>query len=147
MLPFMAVIEPLFDDDDEPALIPNPPETLGADGIALWHRIWTEYDLSDAPDKIEILANACAHADWVAKLEIAAREKPIRSKGSAGQPVVAPEIQELRAYRSALIQALKSLRLESVDDDDESGDGPLSRHAVAKLGAKARWGYRSARSG
>ena len=141
----MAALEPVFFSDDEsvaPVVIPEPPAVLEESGIALWRSIWSEYDLGACPEKVEILTTACRYADWIALLDKAARDKPIRAKGSAGQAVISPEIQEARQYRTAQIQALRAMRLDAIEDD-EDGDGPMSRHAVAKLGAQARWKYRT----
>lgn len=113
--------------------IPRAPTGLSTRGRQLWKELHAVYDFADAPEKTAILEEACRTADVVKRLQaIVDAADEIRVRGSQGQPVAMPELQELRQYRALLVQLLKAL---GCPDDDEQ----LSRSELGKLGAAARW--------
>lgn len=116
---------------------PVPPKGLGEAGSELWGRLVAEYDFSEAPEKELLLAQAARTADMIATLQaiVDAAGADIRVRGSQGQPVLAPEIPELRGQRTQLAALLRALALPSGDEDSEA----LTRSEVGRLGAAARW--------
>ena len=117
---------------------PAPPKRLGEAGVDLWNRLVSEYSFDDAPEKELILAQAAHCADTIAMLAdlVFSAGADIRVRGSQGQPVLAPEIGELRAQRTQLAALLRALALPSGDEESEGG---LSRSDIGRLGAAARW--------
>lgn len=65
-------------------------------------------------------------------METEQRGLPLLAKGSMGQDVAAPLVQELRAHRTALARLLLQLKLP-----DEGGDA--ARSSAARDLAMARW--------
>jgi hypothetical protein len=113
--------------------IPRAPAGLLARGKQLWRELHAVYDFTDAPEKQAILEEACRTADVTKRLQaIVDKADEIRVKGSQGQPVAMPELQELRQYRALLVQLLKAL---GCPDDENT----LTRSELGKLGATARW--------
>ena len=64
-------------------------------------------------------------------------DSELRVRGSQGQPVSAPEVQELRQYRAQFAALLDKLRLPEDDTEGATTRSQLGRHA-----ARARWGNR-----
>ncbi|NHU43379.1 hypothetical protein [Rhodococcus sp. A14] len=113
--------------------IPRAPTGLLARGKQLWRELHTVYDFADAPEKQAILEEACRTADVVKRLQtIVDAADEIRVRGSQGQPVSMPELQELRQYRALMVQLLKAL---GCPDDEDT----LTRSELGRLGAAARW--------
>ncbi|CAM3257551.1 P27 family phage terminase small subunit [Prescottella defluvii] len=113
--------------------IPRAPKGLLARGKQLWRELHEVYDFADAPERRAILEEACRTADVVKRLQaVVDAADDLRVRGSQGQPVAMPELQELRQYRAQMAQLLKAL---SCPDDEET----LSRSELGKLGAAARW--------
>lgn len=117
---------------DKPT-IPRAPTGLLVRGRQLWKELHAVYDFADAPEKRAILEEACRTADVVKRLQEVVDAAPeIRVRGSQGQPVAMPELQELRQYRAQMAQLLKAL---SCPDDEDT----LTRTELGRLGAAARW--------
>lgn len=117
---------------DKPA-IPRAPKGLLERGRQLWKELNAVYDFADAPEKTAILEEACRTADVVKRLQtIVDAADEIRVRGSQGQPVSMPELQELRQYRALMVQLLKAL---GCPDDEDT----LTRSELGKLGAAGRW--------
>jgi len=115
---------------------PPPPPGLGVAGADLWTRLVAEYDFSQAPEKAIVLESAARCADMIATLQaVVDSGADLRVRGSQGQPVLAPEIPELRGQRTQLAALLRSLALPSSDDESAG----LSRSEIGRLGAAARW--------
>ncbi|WP_234551601.1 hypothetical protein [Rhodococcus qingshengii] len=113
--------------------IPRAPTGLFARGRQLWRELHDVYDFADAPEKTAILEEACRTADVVKRLQtIVDAADEIRVRGSQGQPVSMPELQELRQYRALMVQLLKAL---GCPDDEDT----LTRSELGKLGAAGRW--------
>ena len=90
-----------------------------ASEVELWDRLVSEYTFTEAPEKEILLAQAARCADMIARLGriVDAAGDDIRVRGSQGQPVLAPEIAELRGQRTQLASLLRALALPSGDED------------------------------
>ena len=107
------------------------PAHLGADGRKLWRDISTKYELR--ADELRVLADACAEADLVARLDEALSVADVMIAGSMGQAVVNPLFAEVRQHRNTLAGLLAKLKLP---DDGESGE---DRSTKAREAANSRW--------
>ncbi len=92
------------------------PKDLQAPGKALWRRVTRTFDLDDDPHKQEILAQACRVADVIAELDEHAAQAPLTVKGSMGQAVIQPTLQEARMQRGLLAQLLARLNFSEESD-------------------------------
>ena len=113
------------------------PDGLHRKGIALWQRLNAEYDFGAAPEKLLILEEAARTADMVDRLQRVVDDSELRVRGSQGQPVSAPEVQELRQYRAQFASLLDKLRLP-----EEESDGAMTRSQLARHAANKRWSNR-----
>lgn len=119
--------------------IPKAPKGLKTRGRQLWRELHRTYDFSECPEKLIILEEACRTADVAARLQtVVDAADDLRVRGSQGQPVAAPEVGELRQYRSLLTSLLKALTLP--DEDEIASTRKLTRSQLGRLGAQARWG-------
>ena len=114
------------------------PVGLREKGLALWQRLTAEYDFGAAPEKLLILEEAARTADMVDRLQRVVDDSDLRVRGSQGQPVSAPEVQELRQYRAQFAALLDKLRLP--EDDTE---GALTRSQLGRHAASTRWANRT----
>ncbi|QXC45211.1 hypothetical protein [Rhodococcus qingshengii] len=106
---------------------------LLARGRRRWRELHAVHDFTDAPEKLAILEEACRTADVAKRLQaIVDAADEIRVRGSQGQPVATPELQELRQCRAQMAQLLKAL---SCPDDEDT----LTRSELGRIGAAARW--------
>lgn len=110
------------------------PEKLGAKARALWADVTGKYDLRS--DELRVLEDACREIDLVERIESELRDGDLVVRGSQGQPVASPLVQEVRQHRAVLARLLGSLKLP----DDEGGAGEGSQSAAARSAAAARWG-------
>ncbi|GLY87766.1 hypothetical protein [Actinoallomurus iriomotensis] len=134
---------------DEP-LNPPPRVPLGTDGTALWESIADVYVLT--PGEREILAQACACADTIARLDklLAEAEPDLMIPGNRpGTFVLHPAISERRMVAALQAQSIARLRLPDLDDEDEESGAaspangerrPMSRSESGRIAARARWG-------
>lgn len=135
---------------DEP-LNPPPRVALGDAGMVLWDSIASVYVLR--PDELEILAQACATADTIARLDrlIAEAEPDLMVPGNRpGTFVLHPAIGERRMAAALQAQSLARLRLPDLnedtdDEDDPEHDRPMSRSEAGRRAAHARWSGRGGR--
>lgn len=118
------------------AAIPAPPEDLREAGEALWIDVNTTFNFHDEPGKLAILEQACRTVDTIAQLEEAQRGAPLTTKGSMGQSVISPFIQEARQQRNALNSLMKSLGLP--ESDEEAVSKAERRSKQARKAANAR---------
>jgi hypothetical protein len=117
----------------------QPPEGLRDKGSELWCRLTAEYDFGAAPEKLLLLEEAARTADMVARLQTIVDEaQELRVRGSQGQPVAMPEVQELRQYRAQLTALVKALALP-----EEESEGAMTRSQLARHAARARWANRT----
>ncbi|OFT77002.1 hypothetical protein HMPREF3104_03600 [Corynebacterium sp. HMSC30G07] len=113
------------------------PENLGPAGLRLWDSMVGEFDFQGEPGKVAILERACRVADQIEKLEEASATAPLTAKGSTGQLIIHPLIQEIRAQTTTLNTLIKSLGLP--DSDAEAVERAQRRERQARRAANARW--------
>jgi hypothetical protein len=114
---------------------PRVPANLQARGKNLWSDVVGTYQLR--PDELLVLEDACREADLVARIEKELRGAPLMVKGSMGQQVASPLVQELRQHRAVFARLMKQLDLP--DPGDAEGAGSDSRSSQAREAAAARW--------
>ena len=132
--------------DDEP-LNPPPRIALGEDGMALWKSIADVYVLT--PGEREILVQACATADVIARLDRVIEEAGIDVMIPGNRPgtfVLHPAYAERRMAAALQAQSIARLRLPDLDDESEEEPAPprearkpMSRSEAGRVAAKARW--------
>ncbi|CAM9601693.1 unnamed protein product, partial [Phaeothamnion confervicola] len=110
---------------------PRAPEGLGTRGRKTWRELWSEYDFSDAPERLLVLEDLCRTVDMVDRLQtVVSGLDDLRVEGAAKQPVAAPEVSELRYYRQLMVQLVKALDLPSGDE---------TTLTFSQRGNRARW--------
>lgn len=116
------------------------PRGLNKAGRELWNAIVAQWSLR--ADELQILEEACGEVDLIAKLNAELRKKTteLTVRGSQGQPVANPLIQEVRQHRMTMRALLAQLKLP----DDPAGAGAGGRSAQARDAAGARWQPRGA---
>lgn len=108
------------------------PTGLGAKAKRVWTEITGSYELR--VDELRLLEDACREIDLIERLESDLRGSDLVVRGSQGQPVVSPLVQELRQHRGVLARLFGALKLP----DEESAAG--ERSSSARAAAMARWG-------
>src|SRR5690606_5966339 len=108
------------------------PQRLGRKARRLWRDVTSVYDLR--PDELRVLEDACREVDLIERLEEELRDAQLVVRGSMGQPVANPLVQEIRQHRAVLRGLLGSLKLP--DEDDRQA---LARSTSARAAAQARW--------
>lgn len=93
----------------EPAVV-KPPRALGKPGMALWHRIAAEYELTDA-GSIEQLAQACAALDRAEQCRERIDRDGEMIEAKAG-PRENPLLKHELANRAFVTRTLQRLGLE-----------------------------------
>ena len=110
------------------------PQGLGPKARRIWREITVVYDLR--PDELRVLEDACREIDLIERLEQGLDGAKLLVKGSMGQPVANPLVQEIRQHRATLQRLLGSLKLP----DDPAADGdPRAASNAARDAAGARW--------
>jgi hypothetical protein len=113
------------------------PTGLGPKSRKLWRAITGDYDLR--VDELRVLEDACREIDLIDRLETELRDSPLMVKGSMGQKVASPLVQELRQHRAVLARLLAQLKLPD-DTSEQAGQTPeSSRSTAARTAATARW--------
>lgn len=112
---------------------PATPTRLGTKARTLWTSITTTYDLR--ADELRILEDACREVDLIERLEKEMGKQPLTVKGSMGQTVAHPLVQEIRQHRGTVKSLLGALDLPEDDGDSK----PASRSTSARAAAEARW--------
>lgn len=135
-IPTLRLIDQPDGIDSTITAIPAPPEGLGEAGTDLWIDVNTTFNFHDEPGKLAILEQACRTVDTIAQLEEAQRGASLTTKGSMGQSVISPFIQEARQQRNALNSLMKSLGLP--DSDEEAVAKAQRRTTQARNAANAR---------
>jgi len=115
---------------------PAAPAKLGEKARKLWDEIIGTYELR--ADEVRILEDVCREIDLVERLEEEFRDAPTMVKGSMGQMVANPVLQELRQHRAVVARLLGQLKLP-----DEDGRQAESVSNAARKAAMARWSRRS----
>lgn len=108
----------------------NAPRGLKVAGKRLWNATTDKYEMRE--DELVVLKDACAEADLIARMEKELESESLTVKGSMGQLVAHPLVQELRQHRSTLASLLRGLKLP----DDEQGEG---KHNQQREAAQSRW--------
>lgn len=108
------------------------PTKLGTKAKRLWVETTTKWDLR--PDELRVLEDACRQVDLIERIESALADEDLIVRGSMGQPVANPLVQEIRQHRATLQRLLGSLKLP-----DEDGRAIESRSSSARAAANARW--------
>ena len=116
------------------------PTGLGPEGTKLWTSITDYYDLS--PGEYRLLFDACQEADLIEAMTAnwEANGSPLTAKGSQGQVVAHPAIQELRQHRNTLRGLIAAMKLPHPEDEQK-----LSRSEVGRIGAYAKHGGKGVR--
>ncbi|MFG2596698.1 hypothetical protein [Streptomyces sp. NPDC048462] len=114
----------------------EPPEGLGPQGMTLWQEIGEVFELR--VDELRILGDACREVDLIERMHVALLDAPLLVKGSMGQEVANPLVQELRQHRALVARLLSALKLPD-DEEQEDTDG-RARSSQARKAALARWG-------
>ena len=98
----------------------KPPKGLGPDGRDLFTRLVDCFDFSNDPHRVVMAEQACRQLDLIVRLQgdIDSRAS-LEVRGSAGQPVLAGCVGEVRAARVALAGLLKSLTLPDTAELEE----------------------------
>lgn len=108
----------------------KPPTGLKAKSRHLWTEIVKAYELRI--DELRVLEDSCREIDLIERMEAEQRKLPLVVKGSQGQDVAAPLVQELRQHRATLARLLQQLRLP--DDGADAGRSSAGRDL-----AMSRW--------
>ncbi|MCX4780907.1 P27 family phage terminase small subunit [Streptomyces sp. NBC_01264] len=114
----------------------EPPVGLGLQGSRLWKVITEENDLRT--DELRVLEDACREVDLIERMHAELQDAQLVVKGSMGQDVANPLVQELRQHRALVARLLAALKLQ----DDEAGEerDRRARSSQARQAALVRWG-------
>lgn len=112
---------------------PTRPQYLGTQGKRLWDDLTSDIDFR--PDELSILGDACRETDLIERLEKELRKADLVVKGSQGQPVANPLVQEIRQHRATKATLLRKLDIP----EDDAGDAAGNRSAHGRALANARW--------
>jgi hypothetical protein len=113
---------------------PLPPAGLGERGRQLWEEIAEAHGLR--VDELRILEDACHEADLIERMHIELQTAPLVVKGSMGQDVASPLVQELRQHRGLLARLLGSLKLRDEEQDERDAQ---ARQDQGRKAALSRW--------
>lgn len=111
---------------------PTTPRGLKARGSKLWRSVTSTYELR--PDELVILEDAAREADLVDRLHAQLGKSELVVKGSMGQDVASPLVQEIRQHRTVFAGLMAKLKLP----DEPAGAEP-STSSKARDAAAARW--------
>lgn len=107
---------------------------LGAKARKFRDAVLGVYELSVSEQRT--LEDACREIDLIERLQGELDNADLIVRGSMGQPVASPFVQEIRQHRAILDRLLKSLNLPAEDVGAAIGD----RSASARERAMRRWG-------
>src|SRR5690606_12587211 len=79
------------------AKVPAPTK-LGAKARRLWNETTEQWELR--PDELRVLEDACRQVDLIERIEKALADQDLIVRGSQGQPVANPLVQEVRQHRA-----------------------------------------------
>jgi hypothetical protein len=112
---------------------PSIPIHLGTKAKRLWSDVVGKYDLR--ADELRLLEDACREIDIIERLEVEFRGADTMVKGSMGQLVASPLLQELRQHRAVVARLLGQLKLP----DEDAERAPESASDKARRAANTRW--------
>lgn len=115
------------------------PAGLGPAGGRLWREIAAEVaadGLELDRRELELLRNAAAEADMLAKIEAGLVDQPATVTGAQGQLVAHPLLGEARRSRNAIASLLKQLALAAATEP--VGKGGRTTSAQARAAAMTR---------
>ena len=115
-----------------PKLASTVPDDLGAAGRDLWVEITSSYRLR--PDELRILREACYEADLLDRIKAQLAGAPLTVRGSQGQEVAHPLVQEVRQHGQVMKAHLAALKLP-----DEPGEGGTSASEAGRALVNNRW--------
>lgn len=121
-----------------PASRPGEPRGL-ASSLSFWRSAVKDYDLR--LDERRVLEDACREMDLIDRLQSAidSPDFELTTKGSMGQVVSDPLIQEIRQHRTVVARLLAGLKLP----EESAGAKPAAgRSTSARQAANASWGKR-----
>lgn len=113
------------------------PKGLGEHARRTWRSITKRYELR--ADELRMLEDACRTIDIIDRMQ-ARLDDPNTAlvvKGSTGQSVANPLVQEIRQQRAVLKGLFAALKLSEVDEAPAAAG---ERSASARDAATARWG-------
>ncbi|MFI1376885.1 hypothetical protein ACH4UY_33390 [Streptomyces longwoodensis] len=114
--------------------LPEPPVELGRRGAELWQAVLTEHELRT--DELRVLEDACREVDLIERMHAELQTAPLVVKGSMGQDVANPLVQELRQHRALVARLLGALKLSDEDGEDRDAQFRTDR---ARKAALTRW--------
>jgi hypothetical protein len=112
---------------------PSVPINLGTKSKRLWSDVMGKYELRF--DERRLLEDACREIDIIERLEVEFRGADTMVKGSMGQLVASPLLQELRQHRAVVARLLGQLKLP----DEDAERAPESASDKARRAANTRW--------
>lgn len=111
----------------------KPPTKLKSAGRKLWAGLTNgEFEFNSA--ELRILEDACREVDLIDQMEKEIQSKDFKMvvRGSQGQPVASPVVQEIRQHRMTLRALIQALKLPEEDDGRAASAGQVL--------AMQRWG-------
>lgn len=115
--------------DAEQRRIPPKPAGLGPKSSKIWRALLTKYDFRI--DELRMLEDACREVDLIERMQAELDAGPLQVRGSAGQLVASPLVQELRQHRQTLRALFAALAVP-----DEDAGVQVNQHRAA---AMAKW--------
>ena len=107
------------------------------EGAALWRAITGKYTLR--PDELVWLEQACRAQDRIAEMR-EERGSRLTAKGSMGQLIAHPLLQEERAHEAQIAALLARLKLPDLAEGGAQGTGAEKPRSVqARKAAQSRW--------
>ncbi|WP_432169727.1 hypothetical protein [Streptomyces sp. 1222.5] len=114
--------------------LPEPPVELGRRGMELWRAVLGEHELRT--DELRVLEDACREVDLIERMHIELETAALVVKGSMGQDVASPLVQELRQHRALVVRLLGALKLSEEESDARDAQFRTDR---ARKAALSRW--------
>lgn len=111
------------------------PKGLKAKAKRVWDQTTKDFELR--ADELRVLEDACREIDLIERMETALSSAELLVRGSQGQSVANPLVQELRQHRATVARLFSQLKLSDTGDAG-AGEGG-QRSATARDAANARW--------
>jgi hypothetical protein len=112
------------------------PTDLGPAGLGLWESLHAKVDFG--PHELRLVEDAARVTDIIDRLDKAALDEPLITKGSTGQPVISPVIAEARVQRRLLADLLAAVKIPL--SDDREAEQAKARSEQARKAAFVRHG-------